>query len=299
MELLQLRYFCTVARMENISHAARYHIVPQSAMSKTISKLERELGIQLFTRVKNRLALTEEGKILYEGVRNAMFNLDNALQEICDRKGSGELTGEVKCLVLEHRYNMVDCVVAFKKIYPKVQFSISYSDIMDNISEYDMCIVSKIPEGQDYISESLTRESLKIAVASTHPLAKQKSITLDKIKDESFVMISPESTLLKILRIHCERRGFLPKVAIYVDDLLCIEKYVSSGLGITVVPEVSWKQLSFQGATLLPVDEPNFARETLIVRTKLKPMNKAANTFYQFLQENFNNLIGIDFKSGT
>lgn len=293
MELLQLRYFCTVARMENISHAARYHMVPQSAMSKTISKLERELDIPLFTRVKNRLALTEEGKILYEGVRNALFTLDNSLQEIRDRKESGELTGEIKCLVLEHRYNMVDCVVAFKKNYPKVQFFISYSDKLDNIVEYDLCIVSEMPEGQDYIRETLTRESLKIAVSCMHPLARQKTITLDDLKDEPFLMISPESTLLKILRNHCESRGFLPKVALYVDDLLCIEKYVSSGLGVTVVPEVSWKQLSFQGATLLPISEPNFTRETAIVRGKLRPLNKAASIFKQFLQENFNQLIGI------
>ena len=44
MELLQLRYFCTVARLQNISQAAAFHEIPQPAMSKTISKLEKELA---------------------------------------------------------------------------------------------------------------------------------------------------------------------------------------------------------------------------------------------------------------
>ena len=55
MELLQLRYFCTVARLQNISQAAAFHEIPQPAMSKTISKLEKELGAELFARRKNRI----------------------------------------------------------------------------------------------------------------------------------------------------------------------------------------------------------------------------------------------------
>ena len=52
MELLQLRYFVSVAQFLNISKAARHHMIPQPAMSKTISKLERELGAPLFDRTR-------------------------------------------------------------------------------------------------------------------------------------------------------------------------------------------------------------------------------------------------------
>ena len=103
MELLQLRYFATVARLENITRAAAFHRIPQSAMSKTISKLERELDIPLFTREKNQLALTEEGRTLYQGVKNALGSLDQALQTVLESKAGSELHGEVKCLFLQHR----------------------------------------------------------------------------------------------------------------------------------------------------------------------------------------------------
>ena len=53
MELLQLKYLCTAARLENFSRAARHHNIPQSAISKTILQLERELGVQLFIRTGN------------------------------------------------------------------------------------------------------------------------------------------------------------------------------------------------------------------------------------------------------
>ena len=61
MELLQLRYFYTVAKTLNISRAAAIHGIPQPAMSKTISRLERELDTPLFNRIRNQLSLTPAG----------------------------------------------------------------------------------------------------------------------------------------------------------------------------------------------------------------------------------------------
>ena len=52
MELLQLRYFLTVAELLNISHAAKYHRIPQPAMSKTISRLERSWEHRCLTAIR-------------------------------------------------------------------------------------------------------------------------------------------------------------------------------------------------------------------------------------------------------
>lgn len=291
MELLQLRYFCTVARLENISRAAQHHMVPQSAMSKTISKLERELDTPLFTRVKNKLALTEEGQILYQGVRQSLFDLDSAIQTLQDRKESDELRGDIKCLFLEHRYNLVDCVVAFKQLHPQVRFFISYSDKLENMTDYDLCVVSSLPDSHSFTADTLTHESLKIAVSANHPLASRTSVTIADLRDEGFLMISPESSLLKTLRHHCERAGFQPTVTAYVDDLRCMEKYVSSNFGITVVPEISWKQLPFHGSVLLPVEEPGFGRATSLLRSNLKPLSKAAAAFHRFLLDHYEEMV--------
>ncbi len=62
MELLQLRYFRSAAQLENFSKAAEKHMIPQSAMSKTIRKLENELGCELFDRQgKKSLSMTMAG----------------------------------------------------------------------------------------------------------------------------------------------------------------------------------------------------------------------------------------------
>jgi len=59
MELLQLRYFLTVARTLNISRAAQYHMIPQPSMSQTITRLEKELNVKLFDRRNGKLFLND------------------------------------------------------------------------------------------------------------------------------------------------------------------------------------------------------------------------------------------------
>ena len=72
MVLLQLKYLCTAARLENFSRAAKFHNIPQSAISKTIAQLERELGVQLFARNGNRVTLNERGKLFCREVSRAL-----------------------------------------------------------------------------------------------------------------------------------------------------------------------------------------------------------------------------------
>lgn len=289
MELLQLRYFATVARLENISHAAIYHMIPQSDMSKTISKLERELGTPLFTRTKNKLSLTEEGKCLYHGVQKSLFALDSALLEIREERNPKVLHGEVKCLILQHRYNLINCIAAFKHEHPKVRFIISHR--LTDFSEYDMCVSAFAPAENNDICIALVEEPLKIAVSATHPLAGSQSITLPQLHYENFLFLSPDSNMVRILMSHCDQYGFRPSTITYIDDLKCIEKYVDCGFGVAVVPTVSWKHLDFNGSILLDVDEPLFIRKTFLFRSSLRPLNNASRAFFEYLQQNFDSSV--------
>ena len=285
MELLQLRYFATVARLENITRAAAFHRIPQSAMSKTISKLERELDIPLFTREKNQLALTEEGRTLYQGVKNALGSLDQALQTVLESKAGSELHGEVKCLFLQHRYNLADCVVAFQRLHPHVRFNIQHA--LKDMADFDLCVSSYFPLGPEYVGIPLLEEALMVAVSAAHPLAGRPAVRLEELRQEKFLFLSPDSSILRILVTHCAKYGFHPHIVTYVDDLRCLEKYVACNLGIAIVPSISWKQLSFHGSVLLPIDEASFQRKTFLFQNDLKPMNRTANAFFRYLELNF------------
>ena len=79
MELLQLRYFRDAAEMENFSKAAEKNLVPQPSISKTISKLEQELGVRLFDRNGKKISLNTNGRYFYEKVNLALTQLDDGI----------------------------------------------------------------------------------------------------------------------------------------------------------------------------------------------------------------------------
>lgn len=78
MILKDLEYICEVARQGTLSEAAKNLSISQPALSFFVSNLETELGIRLFTRKKNRLQITPEGKI-YVQTASEMLDVRNRL----------------------------------------------------------------------------------------------------------------------------------------------------------------------------------------------------------------------------
>ena len=124
MELLQLRYFLHTAETENISATAKAFMVPPSGVSASIKKLERDLGICLFTRPANRISLNENGRIYYKALKNAFRLVDGARLEIRER--TGEIGGEIRLLILTNRSLVTKQISEFKKKYPAVSFTIQH-----------------------------------------------------------------------------------------------------------------------------------------------------------------------------
>ncbi|MCY8819109.1 LysR family transcriptional regulator, partial [Bacillus atrophaeus] len=82
MELLQLKYFQTVAFTEHVSKAAKLLNIAQPSLSLTIRRLEDELGTKLFERKGRNIQLSSSGKILLKHVNRIFTEIENAQMEI-------------------------------------------------------------------------------------------------------------------------------------------------------------------------------------------------------------------------
>ena len=87
MELLQLRYFRTVARMEHMTKAAQELCIAQPALSKTIARLEEDVGIPLFDRHGGRIRLNTFGKAILDKVEKALALLEEGRKEVSELAG--------------------------------------------------------------------------------------------------------------------------------------------------------------------------------------------------------------------
>ena len=284
MELLQLRYFLTVARMLNISRAAQYHRIPQPAMSKTISKLEMELGMPLFDRYKNKLTLTAAGETFYQSVAASIGGLDGALEQI--HTPDVPLRGKLKLLVKQHRNAVADSIIGFQKLHPEVDVQFVYELENEDHHEFDFCISSAPPDDTFDNSACLITERLMLVVSREHPLAKEKSVQFAQFKEESVALISRKTELWQQMLLQCQQAGFAPRISMICGDLHCLMKYVGAGMGVTLGPEISWQDIKTDEVVFLPT-VPRISRSTYVFWNGSKNQSRLCQAYREYLVDYF------------
>lgn len=284
MELLQLRYFQTVAKMESISNAAEYYNIPQPAMSQTIARLEESLGgVKLFDRRNGRLFLNDEGKIFLDYVDKALYELDCGINAL-ENKNDTEVKGSIRIKIMDCHRLVLTCIPQFTKMHEGVSFSISHGYYEDQDVSYDICVSSSSSYKHMTWHVPLLKERLILAVHEDHPLAKEKSIKIADLKHERMISLPPQSTLYAIISDACRSAGFTPEIPIVCDDPYFVRKYVSDNMGVALAPELSWKGRFRENTALVQVEDSPLMTSYLIMDGKKYP-TRAVSSFTDYLIE--------------
>lgn len=282
MELLQLRYFRTVAQMESITKAAEFYHVPQPSMSQTISKLEKELGgIKLFNRKNNRLFINDNGRLFLDYVNQALTALDNGIHAVSS--SSMEIKGLIRILAMENRRFVMVCILKFAELYPEVSFQISHDFDSSQNTLYDLCVSSSPTHYQLKHSHPLIRERIVLALRQDHPLAGCTRVNLRDLKSEKFITLTSRSSLHAITFDKCRASGFEPNVPYICDDPYFVRKYISEGMGIAMVPEVSWAGRFRENTVLVPFDDPTMTTTSYIIWDEICYLSPAVYAFIEYL----------------
>ena len=228
MELLQLRYFFESAKTENFTQTAEKFMVPTTAVSAAIKRLEKELGCPLFDRTANRIRLNEQGKRLQQSLDVIFSELDNCTLSLSREQ---EDRREIKILVLSLRRIITDCIVQFKAMYPNIHFKISFDYLTESWDHYDMIIDDTADKYTQYNATVLCQARIRMKVAANSPLC-EKSLTLRQLRDEPFVIMSENGRLYSILLRACKKAGFTPNIVVKANDLQCYHQFLAAGIGI-------------------------------------------------------------------
>ena len=281
MELLQMQYFLSIARFESVTQAAAFHHVPQSAMSQTLARLEKELGCKLFERKNNRIYLNRQGQIFLEAVEKAFSAIENGkreLNEIID-----DISGPVSILVIENHRFIVHCVSEFSKSYPQVSFKISH--VYNTEQTYDLCISSENHFGTMDEAIPLISEKIILAVHEDHPLASSESISIRNLKNEKFITTGMHSALYNLTRQSCLDAGFEPNISIMCDDPYFVRKYISNNLGLALAPSVTWAGRFRENTKVIPITDPEIITTSYLLFDKHRYLSPAVKKFREFCCE--------------
>ena len=118
------KVFLSVARNQNITKAANELRISQPGVSKSIKNLEEQLNCVLFIRTKSGVYLTQEGKMFYEKLSNAIEIIDNAeksLMEMINMENGYLNIGVSNTLT---RNFLLEYIEKYHQLYPKIKIQI-------------------------------------------------------------------------------------------------------------------------------------------------------------------------------
>lgn len=255
MEILQLKYFMSTAKKENISHAAQAYRVPPSTVSVAIKKLEDELGLKLFDRTSNSLTLNAYGRIFLRAAEAAERELKKAKIDMFNL--SETLTGEISLLILANRRIISDTIAQFKTKYPFVSFRIKHEDYADNsnYNNFDVIVSDRSIELDSFKRKEFIQEEVFLAVPNHSALASLTAVNLKKLKNEKMICLPKGSSLRDFMDKCFKKADIEPEIAIECDDPHYIRKYLKIGLGVTFFPFVSWNNYIDDKIKLLKIND--------------------------------------------
>lgn len=241
MDLLQLRYFQEVARRQHITRAAARLRVSQPSLSRSISRLEAELGVPLFERTGRRIQLNRFGEILLAHVDRALRELDEARLELAD--AAGEERGSV-AVAAETLRAVTDLIARFRVQAPEVRFRLYQSSAAAmaaqlRAGEIDLALSSQALPGADLDSAELFSEEVLLAVPPGHPLARRRTVAVAELADEPFVVTRTGQWQRTLLDRIFAPTGRAPVIACEGDEPAAVRGLVSAGLGIGLLPAIS------------------------------------------------------------
>lgn len=195
MTLQQLKYIITVAECGSITSAAGKLLVTQPSLSKSVSELEKEMGITIFYRNNRGVYLSEEGAKFLSYARQVIEQAELLEQQYKEK----ENVRRVFAVSAQHYAFVVNAFVALVKEYGnnKYEFTLRESrtyDIVEDVrtsrselgilflSNFNREIILRIIQNADLKFVSLFTVKPHVFVSSENPLAKKSKIILEDLK---------------------------------------------------------------------------------------------------------------------
>ena len=261
MELNTLRQFLVVARLEHLSRAADELHVAQPSLSRTIARLEAELGTPLFDRA-SRLRLNPAGKLFHEYVERALGELDAGRRAVADATSDG--FGAVR-VAAETFLALTGPLAAFKRAYPAIEVDLQQlpADEMARrlrAQDIDLCVASQPIATAGLESAVLLDEAVVVTTPLDHPLAGRTSVSVDELADEPFVTARKGQWQRRLLDRLFAEKGLTPKVVCEGDEAVAIQELIRAGLGIGFNPEMARRTAPGYPVAWIDVDHPECRR---------------------------------------
>lgn len=292
MDINQLNCFISVAHTLNFSEAARRNYVSQSTVSRYISDLEKEFGVQLFTRSHRDVIITNEGKTLLPYAMEIVETLKKAKTVIKQMHNGGQGKIVIGCDVTSLSFPS-KCISDFCRKYPEITIEVRQIDDTDRTQvitggDYDFCFMPRdmVPESSGIESIVTHNESLSIVTAKNYKFKGKKSVSLRDLANEKLMLFSENVAPIVYMEIMDLLRTFhiSPTVESSFDDIVSLSVAVSSGIGVSIMPDSLAKFSSKEYMEIYSIDDADTSVAYVMAWGK-NTSNPAAKLFMEAVKK--------------
>jgi len=286
MTLTELRYIVAVARERHFGRAAEACFVSQPTLSVAVKKLEDELDVKLFERGGAEISVTPLGEAI---VRQAQVVIEQAaaIKEIA-KSGKDPLSGPLKLGIIYTigPYLLPELVRQAIDRTPQMplmlqeNFTVKLLEML-RTGDLDCAILAEPFPDTGLAVAPLYDEPFMVALPRTHPLATRQHISSEELKRETMLLLGTG---------HCFRDQVLevcPEFARFSSDadgirksfegssLETIKHMVASGMGVTVVPQLSVPAEPHPHVAYVPFADPVPTRRVVLAWRRSFPRYEA------------------------
>lgn len=269
-----LDYFIVAARMLNLGIASQNLNITQPALSKSIARLEKELGISLFSRTGRGLALTEAGEVLYQRgkilqhsrqeIVTLMAELGSGNQGVVRIGSAGSVTQYLLPTVCHQLQQEAPGI--------KLEIQIGMNDILFSRlerHELDLVIGPLIDYHQPAVQYPVTSDRVVVAASRNHPLA-GNSATLRELARYGWILPAASVRMRQWLeRVFDQHHCPPPEVKIEVSSLAAAPDLIASSGLLSFISENSLAEDAF-ASRLVRIDIPQLVMERRVGITCLE-----------------------------
>ncbi len=285
----QLRVFVAVAHSRSLAEASERVHLSQPAISIALRKLEENVGGALFARTTRQLALTPEGEAFLPVAVRLLNDWNEAFEDLNDQfsKQRGKVTVAALPTLAAGLFPRV--IKLFHEAYPRINLSL-HDVLAEQINQMvregraDLGLSVPPSDADDLTFEPVLEDSYVAVCPCGHPLLSQSTVAWRQLAAYPFIGINRLSSSRQDIDRIMQSVGERLDILCDARQIATVGRMVAAGLGISVLPSLSFRQIATDGIEHRPLNEPTIRRELGIILSRRHPPSAATSALQQLIR---------------
>lgn len=291
MNIKQLIYFSAVAKHESISQAAIHLAMAQSALSRHINQLERDLGIRLFHRHGRGVSLTRAGEKLLSHGRAAIKHLQQARREIESLKDAPQDSTAIGFPPTVALLLSVPLALQFQQRFPLSHLRIeeAYSGLILEwlaAGKIDIAVVYETPNSGNILGDKVMNEQLYLIGPADSPISSESQVNAQQLGELPMVLPNHPHGLRLLLDQKSRQAKIEMNIVMEVNGLEITKSLIKSSSMYTVLPYAAVHKEVVEGSlTAAKIVRPSISRSLILASSTRNPLSDTSREIMRVIRE--------------